>query len=55
MTRYRITKTHRAYGYVTTYVLCDKKDADEVMARAEKDPINTYELQVETDQDKKGE
>lgn len=55
MTQYRITKTHRAYGYVTIYVLCDKANADALMAKAETDPINTYELQVETDQNKKGE
>ena len=55
MTRYRITKTHRVYGYVTIYVLCEKKYADELMARAKTDPINTYELEIETDQDTKGE
>ncbi len=49
MTQYIITKTHRAYGYVTTYVLCSKANADALMAKAETDPINTYDLKVVVD------
>ena len=37
MTRYIVTKTHIAYGYVTEYKFLEKRQATELMAKLDKD------------------
>lgn len=47
MTRYIVTKTHIAYGYVTEYKFLEKRQATELMAKLDKDPRYTYTYREE--------
>lgn len=47
MTRYVVTKTHTAYGYVTVYKFDNEADANALMARLDNDPRYTYTYSVE--------
>ena len=47
MTRYVVTRTCIAFGYVTIYSFTNEKLAIEKMAKLDKDPRYTYTYKVE--------
>lgn len=47
MTRYVVTRTCIAFGYVTIYSFSNEKLAIEKMAKLDKDPRYTYTYKIE--------